>query len=92
MINVQKKEDGFWLEFDAASGTSALVSVDKLLSGSGPIVKKSILESCEEAAVQRTTSGYAAALSVLNLPNGTSFRAWCRERLNAALKAKNSPL
>lgn len=49
-ITVLKKEDGFWLCFDSASGKHAMVNATQLAAAKGPITGMAILDTCEECA------------------------------------------
>lgn len=50
LINVLKKDDGFWIIFKAKSGVEAMVHHSKLLNSAGGIVDKAIMEVLEEAS------------------------------------------
>jgi len=47
-IKIVKNEDGFWIDFCDNDKNEALVSIDKVIRGSGSIVTKAVLNTCTQ--------------------------------------------
>lgn len=83
MISAVKKSDGLFLNFEGG-GCHALVKVDKLLEGAGPIVRETVLSVCEEEAAcdvpkEEKGRGFEAVLTSLKAGHRVFRTSWLRD-------------